>query len=513
MPRLVAIGAHLMQCATNRPRATRTAASSARRPRSRSRRSPRPGTGGPIGCRPTSISAGSRRRSRTSPSVDTGAFSYASHAAVVAVDTELGHVEILDYVIAEDCGTLVNPMVVDGQTLGGAAQGIGTALYEESPYDANGQPLASTFADYLLPGPTEVPKFRIFHLETPSPYTKFGIKGMGEGGAIAPPAVIFNAVNDALRELGVEVTETPLTPRRLLAALERGRLRAGRRRGAHEGRGLRICAAARPRRGARDALRKNPGAKLLARRPIAGPMLNLRLARPRAPGRHRAARRAAPDRRSRDDHGASAAPSRTPRSKIAPALRGSALLPRSPPASPIAPCAIAARSAAASRMPIRPPTGRWRWPRSAPPCMLRGPRRRAAACRPTASCSAAFTTALADDEICRGRAGARSSSPAARFGYFKFCRKTGEFPEASAAVAVRSGAPRRRGLFVGALAGAPQPLPGLGARARRDGALPPHAMPRSRRRSAQPRRSSMPSNGACMPCRADARAEARLFAA
>jgi carbon-monoxide dehydrogenase large subunit len=153
------------------------------------------------------------------PKKDTGAFSYASHAAAVAVDTELGDIEILDYVIVEDCGTLVNPMVVDGQTLGGAAQGIGTALYEESPYDANGQPLASTFADYLLPGATEIPAMRIFHMQTPSPYTAFGIKGMGEGGAIAPPAVIFNAVNDALAPLGIELTHTPLTPRRLLDAL------------------------------------------------------------------------------------------------------------------------------------------------------------------------------------------------------------------------------------------------------------------------------------------------------
>jgi carbon-monoxide dehydrogenase large subunit len=155
------------------------------------------------------------------PKRDTGAFSYASHAAVVAVDTKIGAVEILDYVIVEDCGTLVNPMVVEGQTLGGVAQGIGTALYEESPFDANGQPLASTFADYLLPGATEIPAIRIYHMETPSPYTEFGIKGMGEGGAIAPPAVIFNAVNDALRPLGVELTETPLTPRRLLEAINR----------------------------------------------------------------------------------------------------------------------------------------------------------------------------------------------------------------------------------------------------------------------------------------------------
>jgi carbon-monoxide dehydrogenase large subunit len=157
------------------------------------------------------------------PKVDTGAFSYASHAAVVAVDTEIGDVEILDYVIAEDCGTMVNPMVVDGQTRGGVAQGIGTAMYEESSYNANGQPLASTLMDYLLPGATEIPALRIFHMQTPSPYTEFGIKGMGEGGAIAPPAAIFNAVNDALAPLGVELTETPLTPSRLLAALRRAR--------------------------------------------------------------------------------------------------------------------------------------------------------------------------------------------------------------------------------------------------------------------------------------------------
>jgi carbon-monoxide dehydrogenase large subunit len=166
------------------------------------------------------------------PKRDSGAFSYASHAVVVAVDTGIGEVEILDYVAVEDCGTQVNPMVVEGQSLGGIAQGIGTALYEESPFDANGQPLASTFADYLLPGPTEVPAIRIFHMETPSPYTEFGIKGMGEGGAIAPPAAIFNAVNDALKSLGVELTETPMTPRRLLEAIERARPSASASSGA-----------------------------------------------------------------------------------------------------------------------------------------------------------------------------------------------------------------------------------------------------------------------------------------
>jgi len=153
------------------------------------------------------------------PKVDTGTFSYATHAVIVAVDTELGDVELLDYVIVEDGGTLINPMVVDGQVYGGSAQGIGTALYEEMPFDDAGQPLASTFADYLLPGPTEIPHFRIDHMETPSPNTEFGVKGIGESGAIGPPGAIGNAINDALAPMGVEVNETPMSPRRLLEAI------------------------------------------------------------------------------------------------------------------------------------------------------------------------------------------------------------------------------------------------------------------------------------------------------
>ena len=147
------------------------------------------------------------------PERDTGTFSYAAHAAVVAVDPELGHVEILDYVVVEDGGVLVNPMVVDGQVYGGTAQGIGTALYEEMPFDGQGQPLASTLADYLLPGPAEVPDLRILHMETPSPYTRFGQKGIGESGAIGPPAAIGNAINDALKGMGVVVDTAPITPR------------------------------------------------------------------------------------------------------------------------------------------------------------------------------------------------------------------------------------------------------------------------------------------------------------
>ena len=153
------------------------------------------------------------------PISGTGAFAYATHGVVVLVDTGTGLVELLDYVVVHDCGTMVNPMVVEGQIRGGVAQGIGTALLEESPYDESGQPLASTFLDYLVPGAPEVPKIRIGHIVTPSPFTAYGIKGMGEGGAIGAPAAILNAVNDALHPLGVEVNETPLTPRRLLAAI------------------------------------------------------------------------------------------------------------------------------------------------------------------------------------------------------------------------------------------------------------------------------------------------------
>ncbi len=157
------------------------------------------------------------------PSPDSGTFSYATHAALVAVDPEIGTIELLDYVIVEDGGKLVNPMIVDGQIYGGFAQGVGTALYEEMPFNSAGQPLASTFADYLLPGPTEVPEPRVDHMETLSPHTEFGVKGIGEGGAIAPPAAIANAVNDALRPLKAELLVSPMTPRQVLTAIAAGR--------------------------------------------------------------------------------------------------------------------------------------------------------------------------------------------------------------------------------------------------------------------------------------------------
>jgi carbon-monoxide dehydrogenase large subunit len=161
------------------------------------------------------------------PTDSGGVFSYGTHAVIVAVEPEIGTVEILEYVVAEDCGTMINPMIVDGQIQGGIAQGIGTALYEEIPYDEIGQPLATTFADYMVPCAPEIPTVRIAHAVTPARATEYGVKGLGEGGAIAPPAVIANAVADAFRAIGASFNETPLTPRRVSDAIDRARRREG----------------------------------------------------------------------------------------------------------------------------------------------------------------------------------------------------------------------------------------------------------------------------------------------
>ena len=114
---------------------------------------------------------------------------------------------------------MINPMVVDGQVLGGVAQGVGTALFEEMPFDTAGQPMASTLADYHLPVASDLPPIQIIHMETPSPISRYGQKGIGESGAIGPPAAIANAVNDALAPLGVEINQIPISPSRVLKAL------------------------------------------------------------------------------------------------------------------------------------------------------------------------------------------------------------------------------------------------------------------------------------------------------
>jgi carbon-monoxide dehydrogenase large subunit len=143
----------------------------------------------------------------------------AAHIAVIEVDIHTGRIELLDYVVSHDGGKLINPLLVDGQIHGGVAQGIGGALYEELSYDQNGQLLSGSFMNYLLPGSMEVPKIKTVHLESPSPLNPLGIKGLGEGGAIAPPAAIANALEDALSPFTVQVNELPLKPDRILELL------------------------------------------------------------------------------------------------------------------------------------------------------------------------------------------------------------------------------------------------------------------------------------------------------
>jgi carbon-monoxide dehydrogenase large subunit len=148
-------------------------------------------------------------------------WSNACHACTVEVDPATGVVSILRYVVSEDCGVMINPMIVEGQVAGGVVQGIGGTLYEHFVYDEDGNPLTTTFMDYLLPTTTEVPTIEYGHVETPSP-TPGGHKGMGEGGAIGSPPAIFNAVADALALVGASIDRTPLTSDTILGAIDSG---------------------------------------------------------------------------------------------------------------------------------------------------------------------------------------------------------------------------------------------------------------------------------------------------
>lgn len=145
--------------------------------------------------------------------------SNACHMCTVEIDRDTGLVHILRYVVSEDCGKMINPKVVEGQVYGGVVQGIGGVLYEHMVYDDAGNPLSSTLMDYLLPTTGEVPRIEIGHIESAAD-NPLGVKGMGEGGAIAAPAAVFNAVADALAPLGIEVRDTPLGPAQILALLE-----------------------------------------------------------------------------------------------------------------------------------------------------------------------------------------------------------------------------------------------------------------------------------------------------
>jgi carbon-monoxide dehydrogenase large subunit len=152
-------------------------------------------------------------------------WSNACHLCVCEIDAETGEVTLRRYIVSEDCGTMINPMVVEGQIAGGVAQGIGGALYEEMAYDSDGNPLATTFLDYLIPTVAEIPDLEYGHIETPS-NSLGGYKGMGEGGAIASPAAVANAVNDALAHLGATVDQFPITPERVLDAIDRAAIQA-----------------------------------------------------------------------------------------------------------------------------------------------------------------------------------------------------------------------------------------------------------------------------------------------
>lgn len=152
-----------------------------------------------------------------------GTFSNACHAAIVEVDIETGGVRIERFLVVEDAGLLINPMIADGQIAGGVVQGIANALFEEIIYDETGNMLTVSFADYLLPTMAEVPNIEIIHMETVSPESITKAKGLGEGGAIGAPAAIINAICDALSPFGVEIFEIPATPQRILDHLRRAK--------------------------------------------------------------------------------------------------------------------------------------------------------------------------------------------------------------------------------------------------------------------------------------------------
>lgn len=149
-----------------------------------------------------------------------GMFSNAAHAALVEVDPGTGDARVVDYIVVEDCGVVVNPMIVEGQVRGGVAQGIAAALYEEMVFSPEGQPQSATFMDYLVPTASEIPRVAVHHLETPCDQTETGAKGMGEGGTIGAPAAVVSALNHALREYRADIDFIPVRPSDLRKILD-----------------------------------------------------------------------------------------------------------------------------------------------------------------------------------------------------------------------------------------------------------------------------------------------------
>ncbi|MGH7092346.1 MAG: xanthine dehydrogenase family protein molybdopterin-binding subunit, partial [Stellaceae bacterium] len=149
-----------------------------------------------------------------------GTTTSATHICALEIDPQTCKVTLHRYVVAEDCGRVINPLIVDGQVHGGVAQGIGAALYEEVVYDASGQLLTASLADYVIPSAGEVPAIETHHIETVLPANAGGFRGMGEGGTIGAPAAVANALADALAPLDGEIFELPMTPDRLYRLIE-----------------------------------------------------------------------------------------------------------------------------------------------------------------------------------------------------------------------------------------------------------------------------------------------------
>jgi carbon-monoxide dehydrogenase large subunit len=150
------------------------------------------------------------------------AYCNGTHVAEVEVDVETGHVKILRYVTSHDAGRLINPMIVDGQVQGGIAHGVGNALFEELHFDDQANPLTVTFADYLMPAAADVPNAETVHIESPSPLNPLGVKGAGEGGTIPAAAVLIAAIENALADFGVHLTDAPVSPAKLVALIRAG---------------------------------------------------------------------------------------------------------------------------------------------------------------------------------------------------------------------------------------------------------------------------------------------------
>jgi carbon-monoxide dehydrogenase large subunit len=152
-------------------------------------------------------------------------FANGSNTCEVEVDVATGAVKILRYVVAHDCGKLINPMLVDGQIRGGVVHGIGNALLERMVYDESGQPVTTNYGEYLLPTAPGLPPIEIVHLETPTPLNPIGVKGVGEGGTIPAAPCIIGAIEDALSPFGVVIDRQPVSPELLLDLIEAGRRR------------------------------------------------------------------------------------------------------------------------------------------------------------------------------------------------------------------------------------------------------------------------------------------------